>query len=1476
MTHSLASSYMLLSAWRIAASSFDEQIGFWYKQDDLRGGQWVHGQAVSEELAIMLADNWGEHVRTIAKERGRHVHSTGGLQIREEGGRPRQGLESWEPGGDGDGGRISEGLRHLVRWVDELYLIVTVGSTAGARSSQISGDLDHFVRWVDELCVEGSRVVDEECALETVTRAVLGRSGKRGVGTLNLGLLESEETSSAPSFDELIAFYYKLDVGGTSESRELASYSRMAWGSRDGGWRMKRDDDDDGVGGNVLYVPRVVYQQQFVTIHSRRLYDLIELCYELGVVNPSRELRVGVVALVPQVDDMLEIREIGNGWRETTMWFGVYVCFIRCWESGGDGIDGRVSEVLGHLVRWVDEPYLEGSRGVDDGSALEPSLSQAFCTIVADSHGVTSSLNIREEDCRETDLEGWNDPTFCPFRHGRAKGAPTLDADVLTALRRDFVHLVCRFAAGVACVGSYLDLYDGPAVHLVFQPLAPNVRFPDLVACSSCSVNGVSSPPFDFALFFPKKFGCYPSLCLALTPSVPFTTEGPVLLSVYPARLPDDSPVLRGLVPCTSYDTTRRSPQLPILYEYPSAHPSHRVKFEESRTYVYLVDPSAEGKAISDALGMAQGIPSGSEKNIPWLVDIRPGDAILARPIDRGGDPEYDTLQGLFGVALERTPNLRMNKLLAGSKYTIADVVERIDEYEMARDVLLGTRASRVQNHGKAAFEMDPRAEPVSNGPRCYPFNSMVQRTRQVEGLPATLKTVDNAPDDYQRNIHRYNLASTALNVLAWELQGPLHLLKATREYCEHINSPQLGRHDNYYWFPQQNNVASAQHPSQAHKFTDDQGFFSGVHRDKGDAVNGHSADLVGSDLPTVAEPGQFHLVGLGVYFRLTYMSQIFFTGLLPHGGTPPLIPEDVEIEGWETRMFLISYPASSMLNGEARHPYASLSYEEFPLYIPPEATGAPHTTREHSFWTNHVTYVQDGWVYMDARGLINFLVRAFIQLLFWVLKQVPAEYGVQNGQRVSADRWEFAPNADVQKPFGEVHKKIQDAFLKHEYNRLMQGIPAVVENKYRDWDVTTASFGGRPKTKASSKRPRTAVVGAGEAGVAGQPPQKKTRLVTVAEKSTREAVDNAFPMVATSLRPRRQPSSAVVPTEEITSPPSPAHSVAPVPSANSASSTTVLSLEQDLSPPSAGSTFWADKDTGVAESSSAQSRPPLPLSQDISRVSTVTVNTKTMSTSMLQSCDEVKRVVVEVTSGEYLKNALKVLDTLPTGLAATSSTAHMSESELVSCSQSLQAIKKHCHASSQWINIYRQHVMIFEAHMVASIRHLVDERCPDIVRNLSSFAGDQARCNWLVRLTTKVTVLVRNGVAVTASSQDYFRPEVLESRKFWEEPALVLRRKNLSPSKVESTVIAYMQHILYTWFGAETPFTTQAQSALVQWLVSRLGEGCLLLPLVWKLYVEVPQWIFTDECPRLHAGDKSTSTLFDLRYLNTLSTAID
>lgn len=183
---------------------------------------------------------------------------------------------------------------------------------------------------------------------------------------------------------------------------------------------------------------------------------------------------------------------------------------------------------------------------------------------------------------------------------------------------------------------------------------------------------------------------------------------------------------------------------------------------------------------------------------------------------------------------------------------------------------------------------------------------------------------------------------------------------------------------------------------------------------------------------------------------------------------------------------------------------------------------------------------------------------------------------------------------------------------------------------------------------------------------------------------------------------------------------------------------------------------------------------------------------------------------------------------------------------------------------------------MAFESYMIVSIRHLVDDRCPYIVRNLAAIAADDTACDWLVRLTTKVMVLVETGVAVTANSTEFFKPSVLTPSKFWEDPACVLRRKNLPAAKVERTVLSYVRRVLYCWFGSETPFTAQARCAFVACLLRRFGEDSLRIPLVWDTYVEMPSWLFTRDCPRLRNGDTSYDSRFEYRFLDNLTSALD
>ncbi|KAI0683433.1 hypothetical protein BC835DRAFT_1423272 [Cytidiella melzeri] len=403
-----------------------------------------------------------------------------------------------------------------------------------------------------------------------------------------------------------------------------------------------------------------------------------------------------------------------------------------------------------------------------------------------------------------------------------------------------------------------------------------------------------------------------------------------------------------------------------------------------------------------------------------------------------------------------------------------------LDDVEQAKDVMLGSHERRVKMKGVLAFESSRRAKPMKNAPRCYGLNSMVQQPHNLESPPAPLKTRDNEHDWCQLNVNCYLAATTALNVAAWELQGPSNLLHACREYAEQVNSPRLGHRDNYYWASQQNNCVRPQYIKKEKQLVEQMGHFGGPHKDKNDFTAGLSCALCLSDLSDKpgCEPGRLHFLGVGCWVRLQYMAQIFFSGLLRHGGTSPLVPDEQPMEGWETRMLLISYPATKILTGEARRSFSSMPYQSAPLYITLEMTGAPASQQAKAMWTTHTTYAQDAWVGMEPLSLVNFMARSALQHLYFAFRQLPSSYGVQidagqflkafsldvDGHRVNADPWKLAPNSNVGQPFGERHKQVQDELLQKQFNHYLAGIPLVSHNKYHGWDITAINHGARPK----------------------------------------------------------------------------------------------------------------------------------------------------------------------------------------------------------------------------------------------------------------------------------------------------------------------------------------------------------------------------------------------------------------------------
>lgn len=85
---------------------------------------------------------------------------------------------------------------------------------------------------------------------------------------------------------------------------------------------------------------------------------------------------------------------------------------------------------------------------------------------------------------------------------------------------------------------------------------------------------------------------------------------------VYPVIVPNESPVLRGLTLSKENELEGRDPRLPTLYDFEGDHPPHRIKFKESRTFAYLIDPSPKGKSIALALWLSLKISGGSASGL--------------------------------------------------------------------------------------------------------------------------------------------------------------------------------------------------------------------------------------------------------------------------------------------------------------------------------------------------------------------------------------------------------------------------------------------------------------------------------------------------------------------------------------------------------------------------------------------------------------------------------------------------------------------------------------------------------------------------------------------------------------------------------------------------------------------------------------------------------------------------------------------
>ena len=107
-----------------------------------------------------------------------------------------------------------------------------------------------------------------------------------------------------------------------------------------------------------------------------------------------------------------------------------------------------------------------------------------------------------------------------------------------------------------------------------------------------------------------------------------------------------------------------------------------------------------------------------------------------------------------------------MALICAASQYTREDVLALLARILEARDKMLGPREYRELRKGRAAFEGHSRAQPLSNAPRCYGLNNMVQQPRMIQGPPAALKMQGSVQDEYQHMVGSYLRVSATFILL--------------------------------------------------------------------------------------------------------------------------------------------------------------------------------------------------------------------------------------------------------------------------------------------------------------------------------------------------------------------------------------------------------------------------------------------------------------------------------------------------------------------------------------------------------------------------------------------------------------------------------------------------------------------------------------------------------------------------------------
>lgn len=217
-----------------------------------------------------------------------------------------------------------------------------------------------------------------------------------------------------------------------------------------------------------------------------------------------------------------------------------------------------------------------------------------------------------------------------------------------------------------------------------------------------------------------------------------------------------------------------------------------------------------------------------------------------------------------------------------------------------------------------------------------------------------------------------------------------------------------------------------------------------------------------------------------------------------------------------------------------------------------------------------------------------------------------------------------------------------------------------------------------------------------------------------------------------------------------------------------------------------------------------------------------------------------------------------------------------LSHVDLPAYSCSIADILDYCTGQSIWINFHRQRVVLSQSRVAECIDSLVDGRCREIVNDETRSVSSR---DWLTKLTKTVQSTLACGDAVVLKSADFIKGVVPKASVYTEEaraPGTVGRRRRLARYQIPDETVEVVRRALHHWMGSSSSFVVQARVQLTNILLRYLGAGSLLVPSIWNLYIGLPPWLFTEDCPRVSDAEASSYAVFNPAYFDDLCRDLD